>query len=88
MAGGGALRSSPIWAQMIADAFDTPIHLLDEAEITARGIALLLRQRLDGTALDADPPCVSQILRPKAGHVIALRAARERQQELYRRLYD
>ena len=50
---------------MIADAFDTPIHLLDEAEITARGVALLLRQRLDGRALDADRPRVSQILRPK-----------------------
>ena len=88
MAGGGALRSSPIWAQMIADAFDTPIQLLDEAEITARGVALLLRHRLDGRALDADRPRVSQILRPMSRNVSALRAARERQQELYRRLYD
>ena len=87
MAGGGALRSSPIWARMIADAFNTPIHLLDEAEITARGVALLLRQRLDGVALDADPPRVSRILRPKARHVSVFRAARERQLDLYRRLY-
>lgn len=87
MAGGGALRSSPIWAQMIADAFDTPIHLIDEDEITARGVALLLRQRLDGVALDADAPRVSQIARPKAPHVRAFRASRERQLDLYRRLY-
>ena len=87
MAGGGALRSSPIWARMIADAFDAPIHLLDEAEITARGVALLLRQRLDGIALDADAPRVSRILRPKGRHVSAFRAARERQLDLYRRLY-
>ena len=88
MAGGGALQSSPIWAQMIANAFDTPIHLLDQAEITARGIALLLRNRIDGVALDADPPRVIRILRPDAQHVKILQAARARQLDLYRRLYD
>lgn len=88
MAGGGALGSSSAWARMIANAFDTPIHLLDEAEITARGVALLLRQRLEGTALDADPPRVSRILQPEPRHVSVFQAARERQLDLYQRLYD
>ena len=87
IAGGGALQSSPAWAQMIADAFDTPIQLLSEAEITARGVALLMRNRLDGASLDADPPQVSRALRPNPEHVPTYEAARERQVDLYQRLY-
>ena len=88
MAGGGALQSSPVWAQMIADAFGAPIQLLAETEITGRGVALLLRERLDGTPLDAQPPRVSQVVDPDPVNVHVYRAARERQMELYRRLYN
>ncbi|MDE2818428.1 MAG: FGGY-family carbohydrate kinase [Chloroflexota bacterium] len=87
IAGGGALGSSPAWAQMIADAFNAPIQLLDQAEITARGVALLLRNWLDGTALDADPPRISRILRPNPDHALIYQAARARQVDLYQRLY-
>ena len=87
MAGGGALSASPVWPRMIADAFDAPIHLLDDEEITARGVALMMRHRLDGKPLNADPPCVSRILQPEPARVQAFQAARERQQDLYRRLY-
>ncbi len=87
MAGGGALQSSPAWAQMIADAFNAPIQLLDEVEITARGVALLLRQRLDGTPLDADPPRLSSVLQPNPEHAPVFAAARSRQIDLYQRLY-
>ena len=87
MAGGGALGASAVWARMIADAFDTPIHLLDEAEITARGVALMMRRRLDGVPLDADPPRISRVIQPDAERVQIMRAARERQIDLYRRLY-
>ncbi len=88
MAGGGALVASRVWAQMIADAFDRPIHLLAEAEITARGVALLLRRSLDQAPLDADPPPISAVVQPDAAGVKALRAARDRQIDLYRRLYS
>ncbi len=87
MAGGGALQSSPAWAQMIANAFDAPIHLLQEAEVTARGVALLMRQTLDGTALDVTPPQISRVLQPDPADVKLLRGARQRQLELYQRLY-
>ncbi len=87
IAGGGALQSSAAWAQMIADAFNAPIQLLDEAEITARGVALLLRERLDGAPLDADPPRISRVLRPNAEHARIYAAARARQLDLYQRLY-
>ena len=87
MAGGGALLSSPAWARMIADAFDTPIHLLAEAEITARGVALMLRRRLDGRTLDADQPAIERVIEPEPERVQLLSRARERQIDLYQRLY-
>ena len=87
IAGGGALGSSPAWAQIIADAFNAPIQLLAEAEITARGVALLLRNRLDGTPLDADPPRISRVLRPNPEHAPIYETARARQVDLYQRLY-
>ncbi len=87
MAGGGALQSSPAWARMMADAFDSPIHLLAETEITARGVALMMRRSLDGTPLDADQPAIEDVIYPAPERVRLLRRARERQLELYRRLY-
>ena len=84
MAGGGALQSSASWAQMIANAFDSPLHLLAENEITARGVALMLRRSLDGGALDVVAPQVSRVIQPDSVGVSLLRAARERQVELYR----
>ncbi|MDE2856128.1 MAG: FGGY-family carbohydrate kinase [Chloroflexota bacterium] len=88
MAGGGALGASPAWARMMADAFNTPIHLLAEAEITARGVAMMMRHKLDGVPLAADPPALSTVIRPEPDRVRRLRAARERQIDLYRRLYS
>ncbi len=85
MAGGGALQSSAIWAQMIANAFDTPLHLLAETEVTARGVALMLRRSLDG--MPPDLPQISGIVQPDPAGVKLLRAARERQIDLYQRLY-
>ncbi|MCY4062193.1 MAG: FGGY-family carbohydrate kinase [Chloroflexi bacterium] len=87
MAGGGALQSSPAWARMMADAFDTPIHLLAETEITARGVALMMRRSLDGVTLDAEPPEVERVIEPEPERVRLLQRARQRQLDLYRRLY-
>ncbi len=87
MAGGGALQSSAVWARIIANAFDSPLQLLAEPEITARGVALMLRRALDGAGLAAQPPRISGVVQPDPAAVSALRAARERQIDLYRRLY-
>lgn len=87
MAGGGALQSSPAWARMMADAFDSPIHLLAEAETTARGVALMMRRSLDGVPLDADQPAIERVIEPALERVRLMRGARARQIELYRRLY-
>jgi len=88
MAGGGALQSSQAWAQMLADAFNTPINCLSEPEITARGVALMLRLHLDGVKLDADMPRLDVTLDPNPDHVKIFQSARERQITLYRQLYS
>ncbi len=87
MAGGGALQSSPVWAQMIADACDSPLRLLAEDEVTARGLALMLLRSLDGISPAEHPPQISRVVQPRLEGVARLRAARERQMDLYRRLY-
>ncbi len=87
MAGGGALQSSMAWTHMIANAFNAPIQCLAESEITARGVALMLRHSLDGTPLDATPPQISQTLYPNADHAEIFREARDHQIDLYNRLY-
>lgn len=87
LAGGGALNASKAWAQMLADAFDCPILLLAESEVTASGIALMIRHSLDGVALAAEPPQIRRTVQPEPARVATMRAAAERQSELYRRLY-
>ena len=86
-AGGGALQSSAVWPQMISNAFDSPLHLLAEDEVTARGVALMLRRCLDGGALSDQPPRISRIVQPEPAGVERMEAARQRQTELYKRLY-
>ncbi len=87
MAGGGALMASSSWSRMLADAFACPISLLAEKEVTARGVALLMRRALDGRPLSEDPPPISRVVQPEAARVECMALARERQSELYRRLY-
>lgn len=87
MAGGGALQSSPAWAQMIADACDSPLQLLAEDEVTARGVALMLRRSLDGQSPADQPPQISGVVQPRPEGVARLQAARDRQIDLYQRLY-
>ncbi len=87
MAGGGALLASPAWARMMADAFDSPIHLLAEKEITGRGVALMMRQSLDGIPPALAEPALECVIEPEPSRVRRLRQAREKQKDLYARLY-
>ena len=87
MAGGGALQSSPTWMQMIADAFSAPIQSLAEPELTARGVALMLLNSLNGLSLDAIPPKIQATIEPNSKHVSRFQSARERQVDLYERIY-
>jgi len=84
--GGGALVASRAWAQIMADALDRPLHVTAEEEITARGVAILILRALGLCALDDYPPAIAWTLHPRPAAATALRAARERQADLYRRL--
>ncbi len=80
-AGGGALIASPAWAQIMANALNRPLHLVDEAEVTARGVAGLVLKALGYTV--SPMPRIHMRLTPDAKAAHALAAARKRQQALY-----
>jgi gluconokinase len=84
--GGGALHASPAWAQMIADATQTPIHLMGE-ETTARGAAMLALEALGKGPLEAFVPPASRVFEPRPELAEVFRQAKARQVDLYRRLY-
>lgn len=83
MASGGALSASPAWAQMMADAFGCPLHLIAETETTALGIAQLIRETLDHRSLAS--PIVSEVITPHSEAVRIYQAARDRLNALYYR---
>jgi gluconokinase len=85
MAGGGALHASSVWARMCAAALNRPLHLLAEAESTARGVAILAREVLG--VRDAPPPAIARMIEPMGEDVQRMRAAGERQRALYGKLY-
>lgn len=86
IASGGALENSRAWTQIMADALALPITLLAEQELSARGVAVLLLAA-DGHSLTGFPPRQLEMIQPRGAGISALKTARERQAELYRRLY-
>jgi gluconokinase len=86
MAGGGALAASPVWIQTIANAMNRTIHQVAEAEITARGAAILALRALGRCTLTSFPPAVDRIVQPDPEHVAILRKALARQVQLYQKL--
>ncbi|MBZ0287594.1 MAG: carbohydrate kinase, partial [Anaerolineae bacterium] len=86
MGGGGALAASPAWAHMIANALNRPLHITEETEITARGVAILALHALGEAALSAYPPAIAYTIEPIPAVAERLQAARERQVALYRKL--
>ncbi len=85
--GGGAALASPLWVQMICNAINRPMHLVAELEPTAHGVALLLAKAVDGRPLEAYKPEYGRTFWPEPDNVSRLKAAAERQAELYKRLY-
>jgi gluconokinase len=89
-AGGGVIRASRAWTQMIADAMNRPLFVIDSDEVTARGAAILALAALNAqpidTVRDAYPPSVRMRIDPTTEGVDALQHARARQTDLYTRL--
>lgn len=86
--GGGAVMSSPAWSQMICNAINRPVELVQEAEPTAHGVALLLASEVDKIPLSAYVPVSAYTFLPQPENLQRMRVARERQTKLYHRLYD
>ncbi|MBL8130630.1 MAG: carbohydrate kinase [Anaerolineae bacterium] len=87
LAGGGVIRASRAWTQMIADALNHPLHIIDSDEVTARGAAVLTLCALTGEPLDAAasayPAHIRTVIEPNSDAARILRSARERLDRLY-----
>ena len=73
---------------MICNALKRPVNLVQVAESTAQGVAVMLANALDRTSLATYKPAIAHTFTPQPENVTRLQAARERQRDLYRRLYD
>jgi gluconokinase len=87
MATGNALRSSPVWLQIIADVFGRPIMLCGAPEASTRGAALLALEAIGkiGSIEEVSVP-VEAIFEPEMSRHARYQEALKRQEEIYERL--
>lgn len=88
IATGNALRSSPVWLQIIADVLGRPVMFGGTPEASIRGAALLALEAL-GTIVNLEAVSVSvdQVFEPDRQRHVRYREGLARQQELYERLF-
>jgi gluconokinase len=84
VATGGALRESEWWMQVFADALALPVTASAVEEGSARGAAVHVLERLGA---EAEPAPLGDTYEPQPGRTEIYAAARERQRELYDRLF-
>lgn len=88
-ASGNALRSSPVWLQIIADVLGRPLLLGGAAEASSRGAALLALEAVGKIAtIEEDQFAVDQVFQPDMSRHERYQQGLARQVELYGRLYD
>jgi gluconokinase len=87
MASGGALANSPAWAQIIADALQRPLHLIDSPEITAHGTAHLVLCAMNKQPVTGASPHVARVIEPRTQYARVMRELVEKQQTLYTKFY-
>ena len=88
MASGGALAKSSAWAQIIADALQRPLYLIDSPEITALGTAHLAWCALNNQPVSGASPHVARVIEPRTQYTSIMRELVEKQQGLYAKLYS
>lgn len=86
--GGGAAVESHLWVQMICNAFNRPVSLVQVAESTAQGVAVMLSFAHNQMSLADYQPVIAHTFTPQTDNAARMQAARERQRDLYQRLYD
>ena len=83
-ASGGALRASPAWAQMLADALAKPVALTAAREASSRGAVLLALEAMGKLKSIADAPAsLARVYEPQAERAPLYRAGLARQQMIY-----
>jgi len=88
VATGNALRSSPVWIQIIADVLGRSVTLGDAAEASIRGAALLALEAVGKIATIEDVSVSSvEVFEPDMTRHARYREGLARQQELYARLF-
>jgi gluconokinase len=87
VASGGALKSSRVWTQMIADVLGRTVTLSRAREASSRG-AVLLALELAGKikSITDAPALLGEAFEPDAARHARYRRGLERQQEFYERL--
>jgi gluconokinase len=84
---GGALLSSPVWAQVLADVLGRPVRLSGVGEASSRGAALLALEATGKLkSIHQAPAPAADAYEPDAARQARYRAGLERQQQLYARL--
>ena len=84
VATGGALRADEWWMQLFADVLALPVTASAVEEGSARGAALHVLERVGA---EPDPAPLGETYEPQTERTAIYAAARERQRELYRRLF-
>ena len=88
VASGNALRSSPVWSQIIADVLGRPLLLGGSAESSIRGAALLALEAVGKIgSIEEDSISVEQVFEPDVMRHARYSHGLARQEELYDRLY-
>jgi gluconokinase len=84
VATGHALLASPEWTQLFADVLGLPVTASAVAEGSARGAAVYVLERLGA---EPEPAPLDRVHEPDPARTEIYGAARERQRDLYRRLF-
>ena len=84
IATGHALLADPMWIQLCADVLGRPVTASAVAEASARGAAVYALERLGANPA---PAPLGQVFEPDASRTEIYAAARERQRDLYDRLF-
>jgi len=89
IATGNALRSSPVWLQIIADVLGRPIMFGGSAEASIRGAALLALEAVGKIgSLEEVSVSVDEVFEPDMRRHARYREGLAKQEELYQRLFQ
>jgi gluconokinase len=89
VASGNALRSSPVWLQIIADVLGRPLMFGGSAESSIRGAALLALEAVGKIeTIEEDSIPIDQVYEPDMSRHARYQQGLARQEELYEQLYQ